>query len=234
VAINPYGVFKGKIMNIRPADTDDKTPHYEVHIKGNNEDYRIAINIASREWPSEVLYLVGEDFHSEQLDMLPTLSEGFKRIHDRHDELAIDYIRGGLFAPSKMIDLPASAAGANNELNEKVNKYFLEAKEKGAMVYAFGEKYEHEKRGDEYFGFSPNRGIHDLHMNQGNHTEYQKDDGIWQDGAVLIHFEAENRWVGMFIAFQSQSWSTDDRGRVERPVNRCNHKTVREYIATPH
>jgi hypothetical protein len=47
-------------------------------------------------------------------------------------------------------------------------------------------------------------------MNQGNIGQFQRDDGVWQDGALLIHFPAERRWVGIFLAFQSQAWHTDD------------------------
>jgi hypothetical protein len=38
----------------------------------------------------------------------------------------------------------------------------------------------------------------------------QSDDGVWQDGGLLIHFPAEDRWLGIFLAFQSQAWHTDD------------------------
>jgi hypothetical protein len=47
-------------------------------------------------------------------------------------------------------------------------------------------------------------------MNQGNSGQFQRDDGVWQDGALLIHFPTESRWIGIFLAFQSQAWHTDD------------------------
>jgi hypothetical protein len=33
---------------------------------------------------------------------------------------------------------------------------------------------------------------------------------VWQDGAVLIHFPAQEQWAAVFLKFQSQSWHTDD------------------------
>jgi hypothetical protein len=60
------------------------------------------------------------------------------------------------------------------------------------------------------FGFLPGNGVHDIHMNQGNSRRFSGDDGVWQDGGILIHFPAQSRWVGIFLAFQSQSWHTDD------------------------
>jgi hypothetical protein len=47
-------------------------------------------------------------------------------------------------------------------------------------------------------------------MNQGNSARFRGDDGVWQDGGLLIHFPGEGRWVGIFLAFQSQAWHTDD------------------------
>lgn len=64
-------------------------------------------------------------------------------------------------------------------------------------------------------------------MKPGNSSRWQSDDGIWQDGGVLIHFEEENRWVGIFLAFQSQSWCTDDQGHATKPVSECNHTNAK-------
>src|SRR5690606_10389560 len=33
---------------------------------------------------------------------------------------------------------------------------------------------------------------------------------VWQDGALLLHFPSQSRWVAVFLAFQSQAWHTDD------------------------
>lgn len=65
--LRPYGVLKGKVVETRPNNGHDRTPHYEVHIKGDNKDYRIAINIMSKMEPSELLYSVSEDFNSDQI-----------------------------------------------------------------------------------------------------------------------------------------------------------------------
>ena len=63
---------------------------------------------------------------------------------------------------------------------------------------------------DKVFGFEPGDGVHDIHMNQGNDASFVRDDGVWQDGGLLVHFPAVSRWVGIFLAFQSQAWHTDD------------------------
>ena len=48
-------------------------------------------------------------------------------------------------------------------------------------------------------------------MNQGNDPQFKDQDGVWQDGGVLVHFpRPPGQWVGIFLAFQSQAWHTDD------------------------
>ena len=96
---------------------------------------------------------------------------------------------------------------------------------KKAIIYAFGERWgPEENTPDSYFHFKPGNGIHDIHMNQGNVEKWQGDDGIWQDGGILIHFEKEEEWIGIFLAFQSQSWCTDEEGHARVPVEHCDYK----------
>jgi hypothetical protein len=47
-------------------------------------------------------------------------------------------------------------------------------------------------------------------MNQGNTGRFTADDGVWQDGGLLLRFPGDSRWVAVFLAFQSQAWHTDD------------------------
>ncbi len=81
-----------------------------------------------------------------------------------------------------------------------------------------------ENTPDSYFHFKPGNGIHDIHMNQGNVEKWKADNGIWQDGGILIHFEKEEEWIGIFLAFQSQSWCTDEEGHARVPVEHCDYK----------
>src|SRR5262249_50536426 len=80
-----------------------------------------------------------------------------------------------------------------------------------ARLYAFGQRWGPEPAiPDKIFSFRPGNGVHDIHMNQGNNGRFRADDGVWQDGGLLIHLPTRSRWIGIFLAFQSQSWHTDD------------------------
>jgi hypothetical protein len=109
--------------------------------------------------------------------------------------------------------VPATAPGPDNDLADKLD-HFVEraAADPAARLYAFGQRWGPEPGvPDKVFGFSPGNGVHDIHMNQGNSQEFRHDDGVWQDGGLLLHYQAQGQWVGVFLAFQSQAWHTDDQ-----------------------
>lgn len=78
-------------------------------------------------------------------------------------------------------------------------------------IYAYGEKIP--------------SGIHDIHMNQGNVESHTPEDGIWQDGGILFHYRNTDTWEAVFLAFQSQSWCTDEHGHAIKPVEECSYNT---------
>lgn len=215
-----YGILKGKAINNRLGF--GSSPHYQVHIVDDTTDYRIAINVKSKLSPSELLYLVVDDFQHPMLDQLADIPLGFTELNRSPGGAAMDYIRGNLFDPKHMKPLPHNIPGPDNDLNEKIDAYIQRAiSDEDAIVYAFGERWGPEQnKKDKYFGFLPGNGIHDIHMNQGNAERFARDNGVWQDGGLLIYYPPildesgterwPEQWVGVFLAFQSQSWHTND------------------------
>ena len=212
MSLKNYGVLKGKVIKSMMGEE-----HYQILIKDEkNTEYRIAINVKSQEYPSEVLYLVSDDFKSQNITQLAKVKSGFTEINHNVPPIALDYIRGNLFEPSKMIPLASKVVGPDNDLNEKIEHYIKEAIENDAIIYAFGQKWGPEENiPDKYFKFMPGNGIHDIHMNQGNENKWEKDNGTWQDGGILIYFDNTQKWVGIFLAFQSQAFSTDNKGNAK-------------------
>ncbi|MGZ4969220.1 MAG: DUF2278 family protein [Methylobacter sp.] len=223
MALKQYGVVKGKAIDkIVGRGT---SPHYEVHVIDDTTDYRIAVNVRSNLAPSELLYLVIDDFQHPVLANLVHLDNGFTALQNAPNKMALDFIRGNLFEPSQMRPLPHNIPGPDNDLNEKLDAYVQRAiGDERASIYAFGQRWGPENdMKDKYFGFQPGNGIHDIHMNQGNVGDFVKDDGVWQDGALLFHFPSVDKvnlhigtevwpeqWVAVFLAFQSQCWHSDD------------------------
>ena len=207
--LKSYGVLKGKAIDSKNGMGIN--PHFQVLISDDDLLYRIAVNVKSKVEPSALLYFVDENFNHPVLEDLIKMPFGFHALERRPTRLALDYIRGNLFDPGKMKPLPHDIPGPDNDLNELMHKYISKAIAlENSVLYAFGEKWGPEVQRDKYFGFKPGNGIHDIHMNQGSSGNWKKYDGIWQDGGLMIHLPDEEKWIGIFLAFQSQCFHTDD------------------------
>jgi uncharacterized protein YukJ len=205
-----YGVLKGKATKFtRDSDND---PHSELLLEANGTKYRVAINVRSSRGPTErrlVEYLIVDNLRSAVVDSAKALPLGFTDLRDGvEDGAAVDYIRSNLFRAESFKALVHEQTGPDNDLFEKVEALMTRAiADQSAVVYAFGESWGPETKPDQYFGFTPGNGIHDIHMNQGNPGT---DNDVFQDGALFIEFPAAESTSALFIKFQSQSWHTDD------------------------
>jgi uncharacterized protein YukJ len=191
VPLESYGVLKATILDRRLANY--RTDHYQLLCGVGTTRWRVAINAHSDAPPSEVEYAALPRFAHPLLARLGALKEGWRGLRPGD---GLDYVRGGLCRPEQFRALPLSQAGPNNDLNELFDRHLL----RGATVYAFGEP----------FAPGPERGVHDVHQNQGNIRAYRRDDGVWQDGGLLV--ERQGGWTAILLRFQSQSWRTDDAG----------------------
>jgi uncharacterized protein YukJ len=210
MALRDYGVLVGRVLEGR-SERDASTPHYQVRVDGGGVDFRIAVNVLSQQAPSELLYLADPAFRHPMLGALAGTAEGFTPVPSRPGGIALDYIRGNLFTPTDMRPLPSTAPGPDNDLADALDHYVKRAiADPAARLYAFGQRWGPETTPDKIFRFAPGNGIHDIHMNQGNSGRFVGDDGVWQDGGLLLHFPAQAQWVAIFLAFQSQAWHTDD------------------------
>lgn len=209
--IHGYACLKGRPIGNRVAT--GKQPHYQVHVSANGVHYRIAVNVQSNDG-SEVQYLVRPNFEHPITDALKALPEGRNKVPSAPGGAALDFIRGNLAQPWEFVQLPMSAPGPDNDLNEKLDGYVQRAMaDEHATIYAFGESWGPENnKADAYFGFLPGNGVHDIHMNQGNPPgPFAKDNGPWQDGGLIFEFPEQSLWVAIFLKFQSQAWHSDDQ-----------------------
>ena len=218
-----YHLLVGRAVDL--ALDEDSSPHVEVKIDAAGAAHRIAVNVQSSAGHAALLYRKVERFEHPVLPGLSELPDGFTDLGGPAAALALDYVRGAigqaLVARDAMRIVPFRADGPGNDLKEFLLDDLLRATvaDPEARVYAFGERWpargEEDRpinRGpDEYFGFTPKSGIHDIHMNQGNpEAQYRGANGPRQDGALLVRLA--DRWVAVFLAFQTQSWDTDAAG----------------------
>jgi uncharacterized protein YukJ len=205
--LSKYGVLVGRPAERRREGGTD-SPHYQIRITASGSDYRAAVNVLSQESPSELLYAVIDDLKHPITDAIGGLAPGWHELPARG---GLDFVRGNIVTRAQMRPLAPDVAGSDNDLGDLLDLHVQRAIGRSdALVYLFGERWGPETVRDKIFGFKPGNGVHDIHMNQGNSARFRGDDGVWQDGGLLIHFPTENRWVGIFLAFQSQAWHTDD------------------------
>jgi uncharacterized protein YukJ len=211
-----YSLLKGDPISGRVQfNAAGRNPHYHIQLKAGDRSYDIAINIQSEDG-SEVLYTVDHAFVPPDPSSLIRLPMGVQPVDSHPGGFALDYVRE-IIGGSRMVELnlmtplprTMAAGHRHNDLNNEVVDLLNRAvADKDGTIYAFG---------DTFSSGGSVTGIHDIHMNQGNpENGHQQDNGIWQDGGVLVNLPSQqDTWIAVFIAFQTQSWQTDDRGDPE-------------------
>ena len=204
-----YGVLVGTIHDGR-EDPPGHSPHYEIWVQADT-NYRIAVNVRSVDG-SDVLAHYDPNFTKPTKRDLASLAagrKGFTALQTGPGGAGLDYLRDDLFPIGAMTPIPAEvqAITLRNLLDAQIKR----AKgDQGAVVVAFGEFFRDLGR-DSTFGFSPEQGVHDIHMMQGNRGSFADDNRINGDGALFIRFTG-GETVALFIRFTTQSTTTDDRG----------------------
>lgn len=209
-----YGVLKAHpIAAERGAG---ERPHFQILVEADDTRWRLAINVRAVRRPVDLLFCVERDFRHPVVDFVATLAPGFHRRPLRAGG-GIDYLRDGLFRWRQMRPVPADRPGPHNDLQDALEHALAEcAVPPLGMICAFGDRWG-PKPGlsDPIFDFTPDDGLHNIHMNQGNPHPWANEDGIRQDGGLFLS-NGDGRWTAIFLAFQTQSRHTDRRGRTTR------------------
>ena len=182
--------------------------HYQITMQATGGPFTVAVNIESTDG-SEVLYAILDNFQPPNPADLLALSSGMTALPSQPGGLALDFVREQIngqpmITLAQMSLLPEQADLNATPLENAVDTLLNQTIASGGTIFAFGSAYADSGQVD---------GIHDIHMNQGNPlNSYGRDNGIWQDGALFIYQPSTQNWTAIFIAFQSESWNTDDKG----------------------
>ncbi|KAL2013194.1 hypothetical protein VTN00DRAFT_719 [Thermoascus crustaceus] len=200
--LSEYGMWKAKIDNFtwETKKNDPRSPHMSLYFDDNDGDVgRAAINIKSgAKDESRLAYWYVPKLQHRIVSDIQKRNPGFG-YHSLTDPrgLSLDYIRASLFESEMGILLEHDITGPNNDIIDSLVPVVQKAKDKNATIYLYGEPFDRGK------------GIHNVHMNQGNSEDWKRDDGVWQDGGFLLEFK--EHWEGVFIGFASQANHTDDK-----------------------
>ena len=212
-----YSLLKGRAQSAKPfSQSPRQRPHYHILIAVDGDQYDVAVNIASDD-PNvdnvRVLYAVKDDITPPSAGALLSLSESIQDLPPG-SSLRLDYVADGLVSREEMAPLalydPLDPSGLSGAIMQTVGRAVGSA---DATVYVFGHRYTRRRPSNATWGFSPDDGVHNIHMNQGNAPgSHGGENGRHEDGALLIHFAAADTWSAVYVAFQTQSWDNNDHG----------------------
>lgn len=188
------------ILKGSPADAKlfsrnpHQRPHYHILVKTDNKPFDIAVNIASEDPNTadvRVLYAIKSNITPPQVDKLLSLSDGMFNLP--YEEIkGIDYVSDGLVTRNEMKPLPLfNLQEPIEQQGQPEIKQLIEEviAEEDAVVYAFGHRYDQQSSQNAAWGFQPDDGIHNIHMNQGNaRGNHDNENGRGEDGALFLYF----------------------------------------------
>jgi uncharacterized protein YukJ len=207
-----YGVLRGRPDRYKRED-NTSTPHLQIRVlEASGQPWRIAVNVQSQTGSNVAFWVVDPLVGHPLLASLTDLPSGFKSV-TRNADHALDYVKAPLFDWKLGRMLPPSGSASGDDLQDLLSLYLDQCKAAGGEVYAFGAKFDRNlhKPIDLEFGNTDGlHGIHDIHLNQGNVDSHTDDNGAYHDGGLVLAFP--DRYVGLFLGFQSQRVPTDAAG----------------------
>lgn len=210
--VDNYGVLRGSIDRWVRED-GDRSPHLQVRlVDGTGQPWRVAVNVQSSDSSHVVYWLVDPLFGHPLLASLPALPTGFSAVPPSPTS-TLDYVRAPLFAWEHGVALKPSGDQPADDLQDLLALHLRLCREAGGELFAFGSKFDRNlnKPIDKEFGNTDGlHGVHNIHLNQGNVGRFADDNGVMRDGGlVLAH---PDRFVGLFLAFQTQCVPTTESG----------------------
>jgi uncharacterized protein YukJ len=214
-----YGVLRGNVDKFTREDVapgSKKSPHLQIRVvDGAGKPYRVPVNVRSGDLQKSLVIFHRADplMGHPILDGLSTIPSGLTDLNNkpRSASNALDYSRAPLFDLTTGIALPPSGPGADDDLQDVVSRQLSDLKASGGELFAFGSHF-HDPAPtlpiDVKFGTQD--GMHDIHMNQGNGADHAEDNGVFNDGGLILRFP--DHVTGLFFRFQTQFLPTDASG----------------------
>ncbi len=224
-----YGVLVGTIRDGR--EEPGRSPHYDIWVEGNG-DFRVAVNVRSQTG-SDVFAFLTDNYTNATRRDLPSLAggpKGFQPLATGAGGQGLDLLRDNLFDLSAMVQIPPDGPGATlaPDFDARINAAKTDS---NAVLLAFGDFYQ-DGGSDTVFGFSPEKGVHDIHMNQGNSGSFAHDNRVNGDGALFIRYSSGSTFA-FFARFTTQLLTTDPR--TGNPVSDSAGPSSRTTgVAAPH
>jgi uncharacterized protein YukJ len=207
-----YGVLRGRPDRFKRED-NTSSPHLQIRVlEDSGQPWRIAVNVQSDTGSHVAFWVVDPLVGHPVLASLSGRPHGFTPLPGNAGQ-ALDYVKAPLFDFGLGRSLPPSGSASADDLQDLLTLFLEQCKNAGGEIFAFGAKFErnlHKPIDQEFGNLDGLHGIHDIHMNQGNVGPHAGDNGVFHDGGLILAFP--DRFLGLFLAFQSQRIPTDAAG----------------------
>ncbi len=211
MSIANYGIVKGTIQKFKLGGRPEQ-PHLHLLMDAAGAKKDVAVNVISVDG-SKVRYAIVNRTPANAA-AITGLPAGVKHCNG-NDGFSLDFIRTPGLINENELQILDPAELQPTTMHDAVVDLVQRAINEKATVYAFGQLFQNGGKPNPFWNFTPDAGIHDIHMNQGNPSgNHDFDNGTFQDGCLLVQW-ADGSWTGLFIAFHSQVWNTDDHGNVK-------------------
>jgi uncharacterized protein YukJ len=226
MVVENYGVWTAKPIRYtyQGSHDDPVSPHLSLYFADDEGgEGTAAINIKSGDLQdSRLAYWTISQFTHPITEKLPALDNGFHLLAGTPEQgpggLALDFIRGNLFQRSDGRILPHDVPGPDNDILDELKPILDRTISRGATVYIYGSS------------FGDGKGVHNIHMNQGNSQRWARDNGVFQDGALIFQFV--DHWEAVFLAFASQAIHTEDGpNSAGQPLPKTGYVTWADFLA---
>lgn len=217
--LKDYGVLRATPVEFGREDNDPRSPHFQIVAEAGGIRWRIPVNVRStknqtndpnRPDKSLVLFRLEDPLANTVVPArLAALPEGF---HDKNSGAPrLDYFREPLFDKAAMQIVKFTGPDVSDDVQDILEVHVKRAITFGSPIFAFGEPFDattNPRQPD--IQFQTTRGVHDIHMNQGNPPgSFFSQNGVFQDGGLIIR-HSDDRWIAFFVAFQTQLLPTED------------------------
>lgn len=198
-----YCILKGYPDAYDDVDDDN---HIYIHVMADNQEFSVAVNVASNQEPSNMFYCLKTYSISDMqlnhrfADWLK-LSEGihFHKRDGLSESFVLDYEDAAYqldsFSMADYIGSPRNELGLL--LEELLNEVMADPE---AMTYVFGKAWGPKDEQEHTFFFRPARGVHDVHGNA-SLDNCKEDVSFLPDGAIFFSLPQKQGMVGLFCKF---------------------------------
>ncbi|MBA4197564.1 MAG: hypothetical protein C0459_08410 [Chitinophaga sp.] len=205
------------VLRCRPVITKSSPQNQHDHLQvlveiESGTRFWMTINSRSGNQSDKVLFNVNTNYENPIVQKLASaqLPDGFTALEKKPDGLALDYQKMNLVDMNSFQLVTEGVDSETSDIEQMLTTEIINAsRHPDAKMYVFGSMF---TDGERFSSYHLATGIHDIHMNQGSQPPHTQSNGTYQDGALFIHYRAENIWTAIFMKFESQNNNTDANG----------------------